>query len=374
MIPKTILVVDDDESLRSVTRMQLEELEYRVIAAAGGDQALAVLAAEPVALLITDLKMPGLSGMDLLKRARAEFPEIPVIMITAYGTIGSAVEAVKAGAFDYVTKPIDFDQLAIVVARALERRELLAEVHSLRTALDRKYGFQTMIGRSEALLAVLDQAARAAQSKATVLIRGETGTGKELLARAIHANSSRKSLPFATINCGAIPKELLESELFGHVKGSFTGAIANKKGRVEIADGGTVFLDEIGEMPPELQVKLLRLIQEGEIDKVGAAGPVQVDVRIIAATHRNLPARIEDGTFREDLYYRLAVIPLDLPSLRERSEDIPELVQHFLLKSREKHGRLDLAFPPALLPYFAGYNWPGNVRELENVIERLVVL
>jgi two-component system NtrC family response regulator len=374
MNSKTILIVDDDESLRTITRMQLEDLGYRVIAAAGGEEALAVLPAEPVALMITDLKMPGMSGMDLLKRTRAEFPETQVIVITAYGTIGNAVEAVKAGALDYITKPIDFDQLAIVVGRALERHDLLAEIQTLRTTLDRKFGFEAILGRSEALLAVLDQAARAAQSKATVLIRGETGTGKELLAKAIHANSSRKHLPFATINCGAIPRELLESELFGHVKGSFTGAIANKRGRVEAADGGTVFLDEIGEMPLELQVKLLRLIQEGEIEKVGATAPAKVDVRIIAATHRNLLARVEDGAFREDLYYRLAVIPLDLPPLRDRSEDIPELVQHFFLKSRQKHGRADLAFPSSLLPHFKAYGWPGNVRELENVIERLVVL
>jgi two-component system NtrC family response regulator len=374
MSEKTVLVVDDDESLRKVTRMQLEELGYRVVTAAGGEEALAALAAEPVALVITDLKMPGMSGLELLKRARAEFPETEVVMITAHGTIGNAVEAVKAGALDYLTKPIDFDQLAIVAGRALERYDLLAELRTLRANLDRKFGFDAITGSSEALLAVLDQAARAAQSKATVLIHGETGTGKELLARAIHANSARKHMPFAVINCGAIPRELLESELFGHVKGSFTGAIANKKGRVEAADGGTVFLDEIGEMPMELQVKLLRLIQEGEIEKVGAAGPAKVDVRIIAATHRNLLARVEDGAFREDLYYRLAVIPLVLPPLRDRSEDIPDLVQHFFLKSRQKHNRMDLSFPSALLPYFTSYGWPGNIRELENVIERLVVL
>jgi DNA-binding NtrC family response regulator len=372
--PKTILVVDDDESLRRVTRMQLEDLGYRVTAVSRVDEALAVLAAEPVALVITDLKMPGMSGMDLLEQARLEFPETQVIMITAYGTIGNAVEAMKAGAFDYVTKPIDFDELALVVARALERQDLLAEVRALRATLDRKYGFEAIIGRAESLLAVLEQADRAAHSSATVLIRGETGTGKELLAKAIHANSARRHQPFVTINCAAIPKELLESELFGHVRGSFTGAVANKKGRVEMADGGTVFLDEIGEMPLELQVKLLRLIQEGEVEKVGATGPVKVDVRIIAATHRNLLARIEDGTFREDLYYRLAVVPLDLPPLRDRPEDVPELVQHFLLKSKQKHGRADLVFPPSLLPYFKSYAWPGNVRELENVMERLVVL
>lgn len=348
MSGKMILVVDDDENLRRVMRMQLEDLGYGVTAASGGDEALAAQMANPAALVITDLKMPGMSGMDVLKRMQAEFPETQVIVMTAYGTIGSAVEAMKAGAYHYVTKPVDFEELGLIVGRALERQELLTEVQTLRGTLDRKYGFEAIIGRSEALLAVLDQAARAAQSKATVLIRGETGTGKEILAKAIHTNSARKHQPFATINCGAIPRELLESELFGHMKGSFTGAVANKKGRVESADGGTVFLDEIGEMPVELQVKLLRLIQEGEIEKVGATAAAKVDVRIIAATHRNLPARIEDGAFREDLYYRLAVIPLDLPPLRERPEDIPELAQHFFLKSKQKHGRTDLAFPASL--------------------------
>jgi two-component system NtrC family response regulator len=369
-----VLVVDDDESLRQVMRMQLEEMGYETLEASTGAAALEVLAAEPVSLVITDYRMPGMSGLELLGRVRAAWPLVPVIMITAYGSIGNAVEAIKAGAFDYITKPIDFEQLALVVRRALEHHTLVEEVQTLRSMLDRKYGFDAIIGQSKALLQVLEQAARAAQSKATVLIRGETGTGKELLARAIHANSPRRHKPFVTINCGAIPPALLESELFGHVRGAFTGAVAHKLGRIEAADGGTVFLDEIAEMPPELQVKLLRLIQEGEIEKVGSPVPLRVDVRIIAATHRNLEARIEDGQFREDLYYRLSVIPLELPPLRERPEDIPALVEHFFLKSREKHGRPELVLPPALLPCFTSWHWPGNVRELENIIERLVVL
>jgi DNA-binding NtrC family response regulator len=369
-----VLVVDDDESLRQVMRMQLEEMGYETLEASTGAAALEVLAAEPVSLVITDYRMPGMSGLELLGRVRAAWPLVPVIMITAYGSIGNAVEAIKAGAFDYITKPIDFEQLALVVRRALEHHTLVEEVQTLRSMLDRKYGFDAIIGQSKALLQVLEQAARAAQSKATVLIRGETGTGKELLARAIHANSPRRHKPFVTINCGAIPPALLESELFGHVRGAFTGAVAHKLGRIEAADGGTVFLDEIAEMPPELQVKLLRLIQEGEIEKVGSPVPLRVDVRIIAATHRNLEARIEDGQFREDLYYRLSVIPLELPPLRERPEDIPALVEHFFLKSREKHGRPELVLPPALLPCFTAWHWPGNVRELENIIERLVVL
>ncbi len=369
-----ILVVDDDESLRRVTQVQLEQAGYQVAAAADGNQALAILQQAPQELVITDLKMPGMSGLALLKRIRTEYPETIVVMITAFGTIETAVEAMKAGAYDYITKPVQQDELKIVVNRALEHSHLLEEVQRLRSSLDEKYGFENIIGRSNALLYVLDLAARAARADSTVLIRGETGTGKELLAKAIHFNSRRKDKPFVTINCGAIPRELLESELFGHLKGSFTGAVGHKKGRVEMADGGTLFLDEIGEMPLDLQVKLLRLIQEGEIEKVGAAGPSKVDVRTVAATNRNLQAMIEDGTFREDLYYRLAVIPLELPPLRERVDDIPELVQHFFVKIKEKHGKSDLVLPASLLPYFSGYSWPGNVRELENVVERLIVL
>ncbi|MEJ5368441.1 MAG: sigma-54 dependent transcriptional regulator [Bryobacteraceae bacterium] len=369
-----ILVVDDDESLRQVMSMQLEEMGYAALTAASGEEALRLLANEPVSLVITDYRMPGMSGLELLARIRADFPLLPVIMITAFGSIGNAVEAIKAGAFDYISKPIDFDQLGIAVRRALEHHELLEEVQSLRSMLDRKFGFEAIIGRSKPLLRVLEQAARAAQSRATVLIRGETGTGKELLARAIHANSPRRGKPFVTINCGAIPKELIESELFGHVRGSFTGAVAHKLGRAEAADGGTLFLDEVGELAPEHQVKLLRLVQEGEIEKVGSPAARKVDVRIIAATHRNLEALVEDGQFREDLYYRLSVIPLELPPLRERGEDIAELAGYFFLQCRERHGRPNLVLPTSLLPYFQNWHWPGNVRELENVIERLVVL
>ncbi len=369
-----ILVVDDDESLRQVMSMQLEEMGYTALTVPSGEEALRLLATEPVSLVITDYRMPGMSGLELLGRIRAEFPLLPVIMITAFGSIGNAVEAIKAGAFDYISKPIDFDQLVIAVRRAMEHHQLLEEVQSLRSMLDRKFGFEAIIGRSKPLLRVLEQAARAAQSRATVLIRGETGTGKELLARAIHANSPRRGKPFVTINCGAIPKELMESELFGHVRGSFTGAVAHKLGRAEAADGGTLFLDEVGELAPEHQVKLLRLVQEGEIEKVGSPAPRKVDVRLIAATHRNLEALVEDGQFREDLYYRLSVIPLELPPLRERGEDVAELAEHFFLRCRERHGRPQLVLPPALLPCFNNWHWPGNVRELENVIERLVVL
>ncbi len=374
MARNQILVVDDDESLRRVTEVQLLQSGFDVAPAASGQEALEILLEKPVDLVITDLKMPGMSGLDLLKRIRSDFPELVVIMVTAFGSIETAVEAMRAGAYDYVTKPVHIDGLKLSIARALDHIRLRQEVRALRTSLDRKYGFENILGRSSTLLSVLDMASRAAETSSTVLVRGETGTGKELLAKAIHFNSPRKERVFVTINCGAIPKDLLESELFGHVKGSFTGAVAHKKGRAEVADGGTLFLDEIGEMPLELQVKLLRLIQQGEIEKVGAAETTTVDVRIIAATHRNLQAMIEDGAFREDLYYRLSVIPLELPPLRERPDDIPELVEHFFIKAKQKHGRQELVLGPALLTQFSGYGWPGNIRELENIIERLVVL
>ncbi len=374
MSQRRILVVDDDESLRRVTQVQLQQSGYDVAAACDGSEALSALERFPADLVITDLKMPGMSGLELLKRIRSEYPEIVIIMVTAFGTIENAVEAMRAGAYDYITKPVQIQELRLKVTRALEHLDLQEQIRNLRSSLDRKYGFENILGHANVLLSVLDLASRAAQTSSTVLVRGETGTGKELLAKAIHFNSPRKEKPFVTINCGAIPKDLLESELFGHVKGSFTGAVAHKKGKAEAADGGTLFLDEIGELPPELQVKLLRLLQQGEVEKVGATETTHVDVRIIAATNRNLQAMIEDGAFRDDLYYRLAVIPLELPPLRERPDDIPELVEHFFLRAKEKHGRQDLVLPPALLLYFCGYRWPGNVRELENVLERLVVL
>lgn len=374
MMSKNILVVDDEENLRRVMQIQLQQNGYDVKTALSGDDALQLLAATPFDLVLTDLKMPGMSGLQLLKRIRTEFPEVVVIMITAFGTVETAVEAMRSGAYDYITKPVNIDELKLVLNRALEHLSLQREIRTLRSTLDEKYGFENILGRSKSLLYVLDMASRAAQTVSTVLIRGETGTGKELLAKAIHFNSPRRDKPFITINCGAIPKDLLESELFGHLRGSFTGAMTHKKGKVELADQGTLFLDEIGELPLELQVKMLRLIQHGEIEKVGATGTETVDVRLIAATHRNLAAIAEDGAFREDLYYRLAVIPLELPPLRDRPDDIPELVQHFLVARKMKQGRLNLTLPPSLLPYFSAYRWPGNIREMENVIERLVVL
>jgi two-component system NtrC family response regulator len=373
MSSNRILVVDDDSSLRSVMKMQLEEAGYQVSLASDGAEAYDKICEIRPQLVITDLKMPT-SGLDLLRRISAEDIQPTLIIVTAFGTVETAVQAMKLGAYDYVTKPLDFEELVLVVHRAMERQNLLEEVRHLRSALDERYGFEGIIGRAKSFLRVLDQAARVAQHDSTVLIHGETGTGKELLARAIHHNSRRKSKPFITINCGAIPKDLVEAELFGYTRGSFTGANTTRTGKIEAADEGTLFLDEIGELPLDAQVKLLRVLQQGEISKIGSAEVSRVNVRVIAATHRNLQAMIEDGTFREDLYYRLAVVPLHLPALRERKGDIPELVEHLFQRAKERHAISDVKIAPSVMPHLVAYRWPGNVRELENLVERLLVL
>jgi DNA-binding NtrC family response regulator len=369
-----ILIVDDDSSVRRVMQMQLVEAGYDVEPATTGSDAHRILIERHPKLVITDLRMPDLDGIELLRRIREEEIQVTAIMITAFGSIETAVQAMRLGAYDYITKPIDYEALMLAVHRAMERQNLIEEVRSLRSALDQRYGFENIVGQSKSLLRVLDMASRVAQHDTTVLIHGETGTGKELLARAIHHNSRRRNQPFVTINCGAIPKDLIEAELFGFARGAFTGAYGNKAGRVEMADGGTLFLDEIGELPLEAQVKLLRLIQHGEIERVGATTAKTINVRIVAATHRNLMAMVEDDTFREDLYYRLAVVPLHLPPLRERKEDIPELVEHLFYKAKERHGMQNVRVTTSMALRFAGYRWPGNIRELENVIERMLVL
>jgi len=369
-----VLIVDDDSSVRRVVQMQLSEAGYEVKNAASGNEALRILSETPVKLVITDLRMPDMDGIELLRRIKENEIEATLIMITAFGTIETAVHAMRLGAYDYITKPIDYDALLLAVQRAMERQNLIEEVRNLRSALDRRYGFENIIGHSKVLLTVLEKAARVAQHESTVLINGETGTGKELLARAIHHNSRRRNYPFVTINCGAIPKDLIEAELFGFAKGAFTGAQTSKSGRVEMADGGTLFLDEIGELPLESQVKLLRLIQHGEIERVGTTSPKLINVRIIAATHRNLSAMVEDGSFREDLFYRLAVVPLYIPPLRERKEDIPELAEYIFQKVKERHGMSGLRVSPGVTARLSKHRWAGNIRELENVIERMLVL
>ncbi|MBV8553244.1 MAG: sigma-54-dependent Fis family transcriptional regulator [Acidobacteriaceae bacterium] len=374
MAEPRILIVEDEDTVRHVMETVLRKAGYHTSAAPTAERAMEILQREPVDLVITDLHLPGASGIDVLKSVRSDNAGTTVIVMTAFGTIQSAVEAMKAGAYDYLTKPIHPYELKALVNRALEHHRLIEQVDSLRACLQEKYGFENIIGSSAKLMYTLDIAARVASSDVTILIQGETGTGKELLAKAIHFRGPRREGPFITVNCGAIPRELLESELFGHMKGSFTGAVAHKKGKAEMADGGTMLLDEIGEMPLELQVRVLRLIQEREIEKIGAASPIKLDVRIIAATHRNLAAMVKAGSFREDLYYRLVVVPIELPPLRERAEDIPELVQHFFAKCKAKYRHSELTLAPDVIGQFCSYSWPGNVRQLENAVERAVLL
>ena len=371
---RTILVVDDHAPNRELIREALDDAAYEISEAQTASEALEHLRHRGTDLVITDVRMPGISGVELLKRLHSDYPDIVVILVSAFATVANAVEAIKLGAHHYLTQPIDIDELRLVIHRALDGRALRVDQERSSDTLRRSPGFENLLGRSEDLLGVLDQATRAARTNSTVLIQGETGTGKELLARGIHSLSARNAEPFVTINCGAIPKDLLESELFGHVKGAFTGAFTDRKGQVEAANCGTLFLDEIGEMSPELQVKLLRLLQNAEIQKLGAVSCSRVDVRVVAATHRDLAAMVDEGTFREDLYYRLNVIPLRLPSLRDRREDIPELLRFFFERSCCKHGRRNLSLAAGVLDRLLVYRWPGNIRELENVVERIVVL
>ncbi|HZP03473.1 MAG TPA: sigma-54 dependent transcriptional regulator [Terracidiphilus sp.] len=374
MADNSILIVDDDSSVRRVLQMQLAEAGYSVELVASGSEAHRLIVEHRPKLVITDLRMPDMDGIELLSRIKQEEVQTTVIMITAFGSIDTAVQAMRLGAYDYITKPIDYEALLLAVHRAMERQELIDEVRNLRSALDLRYGFENIIGHSKSLLRVLEMASRVAEHDSTVLINGETGTGKELLARAIHHNSRRRNQPFVTVNCAAIPKDLVEAELFGFARGAFTGAVASKPGRIETADGGTLFLDEIGELPLESQVKLLRLIQHGEIERVGASGAKTINVRIVAATNRNLSAMVEDGVFREDLFYRLAVVPLYLPPLRERKQDIPELVEHLFRNAKERHGMENVRMASNLAARFMNYRWPGNIRQLENVVERMLVL
>jgi len=372
---KTILIVDDHAANRELIREAIADFECEISEASTASEALEHFRYCETALVITDVCMPGMSGTDLLEKVRDNYPETVVVLVTAFATVANAVEAMRMGAYHYLTLPIDIDELRAVVLRALECQELRAgDRLSGSGDQSRPSGFEETLGNSKDLVYVLDQASRAARSNGTVLILGESGTGKELLARGIHANSCRNKKPFVTINCGAIPRYLMESELFGHLKGAFTGAVRDSKGQVEAADGGTLFLDEIGEMPPELQVKLLRLLQSGEIQKVGAVCSTRVDVRVIAATNRDLARMADDGTLREDLYYRLNVIPLRLPGLRDRRKDIPQLLRFFFERSRAKHGRDELRLSERVLEHFLSYDWPGNIRELENAVERIVVL
>jgi DNA-binding NtrC family response regulator len=365
-----ILIVDDDTSLRRVLEYNLQEEGYEVLAATSGEEGLRLFAAHFPALVITDLKMPGISGFQLLAAVKEQSPETLVIVITAFGAIETAVEAMKLGAYDYITKPFNRDALKLVVRKAVEHRGLSQENRRLKAELTERADFHNIIGISRGVAKVLDVVRKVADSDATVLITGESGTGKELVAKALHVASSRRSAPFVAINCAAIPRDLLESELFGHLKGAFTGAVRDKPGKFQQADGGTLFLDEVGELPVELQPKLLRALQEREVEPVGGSVLQKLDVRLVAATNSDLEESIVAGTFREDLYYRLAVIPLHLPPLRERREDIPLLLRHFTVK----HGGVGVTFAAEALAVLQAYAWPGNIRELENMVERLLLM
>ncbi len=369
-----ILVVDDDPALRQSLQEVLEAEGYEVTTAADGEQGLALLKEESFDLVLSDLALPGLDGMGLLKYLVSEQPGLPCIIITGYGSINNAVTAMRQGAYDYFTKPVDSTELRLVVARALEHRRLKWENLHLKKQLHRRYGFANMVGNSDAILRVFDLIRKVADTDSNVLILGESGTGKELIAHAIHYNSSRREGPLIPVNCAAIPEELLESELFGHERGAFTHAVRTRIGRFEQSNGGTIFLDEISEMSPGLQVKILRVLQDRSFERIGGIKTIRVDIRVIAATNRDLEELVRQNKFREDLYYRLNVIPIKVPPLRERVSDIPLLVQHFLETfSRTKKKplkRLSTAAQDLLLPY----PWPGNVRELENLMERLVIL
>jgi len=369
-----ILVVDDDPVTQDLLREVLGEQGYRVVTSGSGEEALEIGKRESFDLIISDIKLgPNLSGMDVLRAYKAIQPESEIILITAFGSMETAIEAVKAGAFDYLSKPFKIDEVLLQVERALASRDLVRENRSLRRRLDTEEQLSSLVGRSPAMLEVYKKIAMVSDSRSNVLIYGESGTGKELVARAIHQNGPRAARRFLAVNCGAFTESLLESELFGHARGSFTGAVADKRGLFEEADGGTVFLDEVSEMSPALQVKLLRTIEEQEVRRVGSNENVKIDVRIVAAGNRNLGELVGKGAFREDLYYRLRVIEIVLPPLRERTEDIPLLVEHALRKfGKERGGSYSLK--PRALSALIGYPWPGNVRELENMLEAAVAL
>jgi two-component system response regulator PilR (NtrC family) len=369
-----ILVADDERSIRELLAIVLRRDGYEVILAENGRTALNVLEQEPVDLLISDIKMPDMSGVEVLRAAKQVDQDILGIMITAFASTESAVEALRMGAYDYVSKPFDVDELKIIVRNALERRQLRQENLLLKRALQSSHQFSSIVGRSEAMLAVFKLIETIAPTNSTILVTGESGTGKELVARAIHFNSLRRDRPFVAVNCGALPEQLLESELFGHMRGSFTGASANKKGLVEVADRGTIFLDELGEMSPMMQVKLLRVLQERRFRRVGSTEELEANIRVIAATNQDLAKMVADGRFREDLYYRVNVIQVQLPPLRDRQEDIGLLAAHFLEKFREQMGKNVASISQEAMVYLERYDWPGNIRELENVIERAVAL
>jgi len=369
-----ILVVDDEPGMRSLLSKALGREGYAVSAFEKGEDALVSVYEGEYDLAVLDIQMPGMDGIELLKKLRDRDPELNVVMITAYGSIQSAIDAMRLGAYDYLTKPFEMEEIKLVVEKALEHERLLSENRLWREELSHNYRFTGIIGKSPKMDEVYDLVERVAASNASVLIEGESGTGKELIARSIHYNGKRAERPLVALNCAALAEGVLESELFGHEKGSFTGAIKRKIGRFEMADKGTLFLDEIGDIPVPTQIKLLRVLQEHELERVGGEKTIKVDVRIIAATNRDLMAAVREGRFREDLYYRLNVVNILIPPLRERREDIPELAAHFLKKFAKASGKRITGIEAAAMDALVRYEWPGNVRELENIIERAVVL
>ena len=368
--PKHLLIVDDEVALREAIAERLADHGFVVEQAGSGEEARERLAAFAFDILITDLKLPGINGREVLDAAIERYPEIIPIVITGYGTVKDAVEAIKQGAADFITKPFQFDALMHVLRSAMEQRRLKSENAYLRSQLEDRYRLGGIVGRSRPMRELFQLLETVAATSSTVLITGETGTGKELAARAIHHNSPRRANRFVALNCSAIPETLLEAELFGHVRGAFTGAVANRQGRMEQAHKGTLFLDEVGTMSPALQAKLLRVLQEREFERVGESHTVKIDVRVIAATHSDLTKMVAEGTFREDLFYRLNVIPVQLPPLRERREDIPLLVQHFIERLAGESGRSAITMSQEAMRHLMAYHWPGNIRQLENAVER----
>lgn len=369
-----ILVVDDEESIREFLEIMLRKEGYEVTCAEDGQKALDTIKKKSFDLVISDLQMPNMTGIELLRHVKDQYPEMLFMMITAFGTTETAVEAMKLGAYDYITKPFKIDEVRIVIANALRSRNLEVENRTLKKELSKEYSFQNLVGNSEAMHRIYEMIKRVSQTPTNVLITGESGTGKEMVAKAIHFNGPLKDKPFVTINCGAIPESLMESEMFGHKKGSFTGAVADKAGLFEVADGGTLFLDEVGELPLSIQVKLLRAIQERVIRRVGGTEDSKVEVRLMAATNRDLEEMVKKGTFRQDLFYRLNVINIRTPGLRERPEDIALLANHFLKKYNDRLGKSIGGISAEAMESLKKYDYPGNVRELENIIERTVAL
>jgi DNA-binding NtrC family response regulator len=371
---RQILIVDDEPLMRDFLCETLSRKDYDVDTASDGSEAIRKIKERIYDLVLTDLKMPNVSGMEVLEAAKKRYAATDVVVITAYGTIETAVDAMKKGASDYVTKPFSADAIEIVVDKIFEKQSLVNENAMLRQRLDTKRTYDIVVGKSSKMLKVIEAIEFVAPTKATILIQGESGTGKELVARAVHTLSPRKEKPFIRVNCAALPEGIIESELFGHERGAFTGAVRRTKGRFELAHGGTMLLDEISETSPSLQAKLLRILQEREFERVGSGDSIKVDVRIIATTNRDLKERIRENEFREDLFYRLNVVPIWLPPLRERKEDIPVLAEHFLRKYNEESGKRIEGFSEEAMDKLLGADWPGNVRELENCIERAVVM